>query len=322
MTVKKLDETAAADSLKPNGGPTKAQLMSQVVSTISGMSKQDLSHFLNDTLAQVGKEADNISGGSAAKNKASISTKGTVKEELAEVFGEDEALTEETREKISVLFEAAVNTQVSLEVARIEEELDAQLTEAVESHQETILENLESYLDYAINEWVKTNEIAIESSLRADIMESFVEGLKNLFKEHYVEVPEEKVDVLGELSAENEALSDKLNESINENIELKKAIFEIEKHSALKEVSEGLAATQVEKLQTLAEGVEADDIEAFKKKVSIIKENHFNKKTSTGSTQLIVEEAPAKNADDVNEKSEVTGPMARYVKAISKTTIK
>ncbi len=171
-----------------------------------------------------------------------------VQEDLAALFDGSE-LSEDFREKATVIFEAAINEKVSGVVASLEEQYEARLTEEVGAIEEALVEKIDSYLDYVVEQWVEENKLAIESGIKAEVVESFMEGLKGLFTEHYVDAPQEKLDVLAQTAAEVEELKAKLSASINENIELSKKLETAEAEKAFNEVSEGLAATQVEKFR-------------------------------------------------------------------------
>lgn len=236
--------------------------------------------------------------------------------ELIEAFGSEE-LSEEFKEKVSLIFNAAISSKLSEEVSRIESEYEARLTEEVESITASLTESVDKYLTYAVQEWMKNNEVAIDSTLRSEITENFIEGLKGLFSDHYIAVPQDKLDVMEEMVSKIEELEGKVNEKINENIELQKLVNEATKTEVFADVSEGLAATQVEKLKSLVESVEFVDSEDYKKKISTIKESFFRseKKPSVG---VLMEEDVELDGSNVR----ATGPMAAYMKAISKTTVK
>ena len=240
-----------------------------------------------------------------------------VQEDLAALFDGSE-LSEDFREKATVIFEAAINEKVSGVVASLEEQYEARLTEEVGAIEEALVEKIDSYLDYVVEQWVEENKLAIESGIKAEVVESFMEGLKGLFTEHYVDAPEEKLDVLAQTAAEVEELKAKLSASINENIELSKKLETAEAEKAFTEVSEGLAATQVEKFRTLAEGLEYADVSSYKKKLGMIKESYFAaKKVESNAQQQLNEEvapAPAEKAVDP--------VMNKYAAAISRSVQK
>lgn len=318
-----LDETAAADTLKPGAGSVagdigKTELMASVVAAMGGMSKEEINKF-QEVLNLYGKDKTPGAVDKSAANKASIATKGAMKEDVEELFSADD-LSEEFREKASTLFEAAVNARVGLEAARLEEEFEGKLEEQVSEIEEALTAKLDAYLDYVSEQWLEENKVAVEASLKTEATAQFIEGLKGLFAEHYIEFPEEKADIVEGLQSQLEELEAKLNESINESIELKKIINDAEKESVIEEVSEGLAATQSEKLRTLVEDLDFSDIESFRKKVELVKENYFTDK-KVSSTNIITEEVAAEDEKSLIEESAVhTDPtMSKYVTAISKS---
>jgi hypothetical protein len=311
-----LDESAASETLKPN--PTRAEMLATFSQLLSQLKGDDLSHFFNDSIKKYtadGVPSATAPGGAPAIGKMPMPTLGAVKEDVAEMF-EGEDLSEEAREKFATIFEAAVSARVSIEEARLAEESEALIAEAVEEVKEEMTTKIDQYLDYVVEQWMEDNSLAIESTIRADIAEDFMEGLYNLFAESYISVPEEKIDVLGELKAQIEELEGRLDESINQQMELQSVIDEAHMEAAFDQVSEGLAATQVEKLRTLAEGIEFSDDETYMKKLNIIKDKYFSEGKAIKSTGVISEEAEELNEDSAPR---ATGDMAHYVTAISRS---
>ena len=179
---------------------------------------------------------------------------------------------------------------------------------------------LDDYLDYCVEQWMKENEVAIEHSLKTEITEEFMEGMKKLFAENYIEIPEDKLNVLEELTATVEQLETKLNDQINENIQLSKSISEYTKHEIFDQVSEGLVMTQVEKLRQLAEGIEFDGSDNYKKKLVLVKENYFPVKPAT---QDVKEEEEAIGNNDLSEEKQITfqdPSMKRYFNSIARNS--
>ena len=198
-----------------------------------------------------------------------------IKDDVKALFG-NEDLSEEFKEKASTIFETAV-------VAKINEAMETYNTTMNESYQEDtqsikneLSEKMDTYLDYVVEQWAQDNELAIETGLKAELTEDFMSGLKGLFEDHYIDIPESKVDVVEELASKNEELQSQLNAEMERNMEAKKAIEENDQQKIIDQVTEGLAETQKEKFQTLAEGVEFKDTESFQKKLSIIKESYFS----------------------------------------------
>ena len=329
-----LDETAAMDTLNPGAGSggteSKAQMLSTFTALLAQLGKEDLTDLFNRTIASIGHEADVIDNGAAAKNLATIATKGAVKEDIDEMFASDD-LTETFREKASVIFEAAVNTRINLETARLEEEFEEKTLELQEEFETNLQEaaatmfeelsgSLDKYLDYAVSEWIEENRLAVDNGLRLDIAEDFMTGLRNLFTEHYIEVPENKTDIFAEMKNEISDLRSKLNETVNENIELVSIVESATKDSILEDVSVGLAETQVEKLRTLVEGIDYLDASTYKKKLTIIKENYFSeRKKSSNSTSSFLNEEIDGLDESVNDTTGYAHPnMNKYVDSISK----
>ena len=318
-TQDEIVESAGSETLKPGAGSSTVEKLATFTSLLAQLKGEDLSHFLNDALAQIGKEAAltpsaTAPGGKPALGQMPRATLGAVKEDIAAMFdGED--LTEDFKESASTLFEAALTARMNLETVRIEEEAAEKLAEEVETIKEEMTTKIDQYLDYVVEQWVEENKLAIETSLRSEIAENFMEGLRNLFAESYINVPDEKIDVLGELHAQIEELTAKLDESINTTLELQAVIDEATQEATFDEVSEGLAATQVEKLRTLAEGIEFSDAETYAKKLNIIKDKYFTEGKKVVSTGVVTEEA-----EELTEQvAPVPAHMAHYTAAISRT---
>lgn len=314
-----IDESAGSDTLKPN--PTRSEMLAVFSQLLAQLKGEDLSHFFNDSIKQY--SADGIPsspkpGAAPSVGQMPMTSYGApaaaVEEDIAELFAGEE-LTEEAQERFTTIFEAAVSARVSLEEARLEEAFEVQLNEAIEEVKEEITTKADQYLDYVVESWMEENKLAIESTLRADIAENFMEGLYNLFAESYITVPEEKLDVVGELKAQIEELEAKLDESVNSQIDLQTVIDDATMEATFDEVSEGLAATQVERLRTLVEGLEFNDVDSYSKKLNVIKSKYFSEKKEV-NTGVISEEA----TEGLSENKPVAlGEMANYVTAISRT---
>jgi hypothetical protein len=236
-----------------------------------------------------------------------------VQSQLNSIFGEE--LSEEFKTKATSIFEAAVIARVNNEMEKVTAKLEEQNAEQLLEFKETIVEKVDSYLNYVVEQWMEENQLAVESGLRTEIAEEFMSGLKNLFKEHYIEVPEEKYDVLGELQSKTEELEAKLNEAIEGNIAASKELAELKAAKIIEEQTKGLADTEVEKLKKLVEGVDFENEELYREKVGVIKENYFPKAPKNSPEKVLVEESAANG----NSSFSSNDPMAKYMSAISRS---
>lgn len=271
-----------------------------------------------------------MTGDASAKNKATIATKASaasasMKEEIDGLFGDD--LSEDFKLKATTIFEAAVAGRIAEERAALEEQYAAKTTELEESfvqQKEELVEELSAqvsdYLDYVVEQWMEQNQVAIDSSLNTQIAEEFIEKLKALFEESYIQVPKEKIDVVEELAAKLEEMEEKLNGVVAENIELRSVVEASEQQDIFNDVSEGLALSQVEKFRTLSEGVDFDSAETYRKKLEIVKEQYFTEKKA--ATKTIEEQEIVELDEEVVPQVKQAGPVSNYVSAISRTVKK
>ena len=188
---------------------------------------------------------------------------------------EGEELSEEFKAKATTIFEAAVVSRLNEEVARIHEDYATTMTEEVEKVKTELAEKVDEYLTYATQQWIDSNQLEVENGLKAEIAESVVSGLKKVFVENHIEVPDEKADVVDAMTAELDNMETKLNEQIEANVELTKIVGTFTRDGIVNEVAEGLASTEKEKLSALAEGVEFKDEESFRNKVATLKESYY-----------------------------------------------
>ena len=245
----------------------------------------------------------------------------TVEEETVEYDMEDDLnalvqgleLSEENQGKAKTIFEAAINSKASAIRAEIQEEFDSKLDEHVEEIKVGLQERVDSYLEYVADEWFDENQLAIENGLKADMTESFLEGMKGLFEEHYVEIPEEKYDVLKSMVEKLDDMETKLNEQIEKNINLNGRLAESVADGILESVSDGLAATQKEKLASLAESVEFESDEEYREKLETLKESYFpHKGAPTDKTENLSE-----GVDNAEGLESHTASMSSYLKTLS-----
>jgi hypothetical protein len=240
-----------------------------------------------------------------------------MKEDIDAMF-EGEELTEDFKSKASTIYEASVLAHAKQIAEEVEVKLTEQFESALEEIKEDFADKIDDYLNYMVEEWMKENELAIEKGLRSEIVEDFIGGLRDLFAEHYIDIPTEKVDLVGELAEQVESLEDKLNEEIQRGVQLRKELVEHKKVEAVHSVCEGLLLTQAEKLKELAEGVEFSSEEEFVDKLIVMKESYFpsvvKSAESSALDEILIEEVGKKPSAVSHDPS-----IDAYAKAISKS---
>ena len=229
----------------------------------------------------------------------------------------DADLSEEFKDKAATIFETAVKTRIQEQTKILETKYEEKLSAETETVKEAMVEKVDSYLNYVVEEWMKENELAVERGIRTEIAEDFITGLKDLFKEHYIDVPEEKYNVLDDLTNQTKKLEEKLNEQIAKNVDLTKEVSESAKAKAIDEVSNDLADTEKEKFEKMAENVEYDSADKFREKLETIKESYFPKSKieETASKDEVDSVAANVPGDFTSGKSDA---MAAYTAAITK----
>ena len=288
---------------------TKAGMVKAIYDQLNTMKKAELSDsfskIMGSTITEEEEEEDDEEKEEVPENKklSKENLELNVEEDIAAIVnGED--LSEEFKSKASTIFEAAVSAKVISEVnqrvEKLEEDYKKELSEAKDEYQKTLTEKTDGYLNYVVEEWMKENELAVEKGIRSELVEDFMSGLKNLFTEHYIDIPEEKVDLVDDLFEKVEDLEQKLDESINANVETKQELSKYKKQEKLREVTEDLADTEKEKLEKLSEGVDYEDDEQYKEKLEVIKENYFPKVTKE-TTQTITEEVENNETEIVEQ---------------------
>ena len=293
------------------GGPTPENYKNDDNSAkITPSSKSATAPTTKPSDASAKMEEEQVEGEVIAEDKIDLSA------DINAMFADDATISEEFKSKVSTIFEARVGDRVSKIQEEIETRYAGMLEEAVESVKTDLTEKVDDYLSYVVEQWMEENQIAIESGLRAELTEDFIGGLRNLFAEHYIDVPAEKVDLVDELAGKVEELESKLDEEIERGVEFKKALIESRKNELTRVVCENLTDTQVEKIKSLAESVEFSTEDEYKNKLETIRENYFPsnfKKADAESLNETVEES-----DD--KKVEINDPfVASVANAISKT---
>ena len=223
-------------------------------------------------------------------------------------------LSEEFREKAKTIFEAALKSKVTELREAMDAHYEAKLVEEVEGMKEELIERVDSYLEYVADEWLQENALQVERGIRTEMTESFLEGMRGLFEEHYVSIPEDKYDVVENMVDKLDEMESKLNEQIEKNITITKSLSEATGGNILSDVSEGLSTTQKEKLASLAEGVEFESEESYKEKLETLKESYFKTSPKRSDTEVLTEEAAVAPA--------TTDAMSAYIQALSHATKK
>ena len=224
-----------------------------------------------------------------------------------------EELSEEFQAKAKTIFETVVVSRVKSEVARVTEELKAENEKSLEAIKEGLVEKVDGYLNYVVEQWIEQNEIALESGMKNEILENFVGGLKNLFEEHYIDIPEEKFDVLGDLQEQVNTLTNKLNEQTEANVKLSGTINDMKRSEIVAEQSANMTETDAEKFKGLVEDLSYEDAESFAKKVKTIRENYFAKKATSVNVNSVVTDEPVQ----IHEEKYADPTMKKYAEMLN-----
>ena len=300
--------------LKENKKVTKAQHLEN----IAKMKKADIEEMLATHASKL-EEAESAETEEALKKledaKAEIEEKIkniSVKEDVEALVSGDDTLSEEFKTKAATIFEAAVKSRVRSEIERIDDELKTEKETEIDSVKEEISVKVDTYLNYVVEEWTKENELAIERGLKGEIAEDFISGLKQLFEDHYIDVPDEKYDVLEAQSEKISELEEKLNEAIQKSVDLTSSNEKLVREQVISEVSEDLADTEIEKFKSLTQDVEFGNEDSFREKLNTLKENYFPK--SQPISDKTIDDEDGSTAQDVD----TTDAMKTYMSAISR----
>lgn len=318
--TKKIEENAPNNvDLRPLDGLNKLNAMSVVMKAMATDDPDKWAKIYDAVQAAVGHEADSIAPNTAAALAASVVMKGAIKEDIDKLFGGDEALSEETRQKALVLFESAVNARVALLEAEIQEAYETKLDEETEELFETIIDSVDKYVSYGVKTWIEENEVAIEKTLRGELMEEFFGGLTELYQTHNFNIPNEQIEVTNMLADKNDELEEALNHSINENMELITALETMTKKDIIFDLAEGLTTVDKEKFITLVEGFDIEDVDAYAQKLETIKHHHFGGQPAKSRSKLITEEIEYSDEVAAEDRPPVPADMVRYVEALNRT---
>jgi len=300
---------AANVTTKQSPPKTKAGMINAVMAKMQNMSKAKLQAsyggYMSDDV-----NAESFEGEAVAEDAAEYDFSG----DLNALVESEATLSDGFKDKAATIFEAAVKSKLSEEISRIEESYSVELAEEIASTKSDLVEKIDSYLNYVVENWMKENQIAIQSGLRAEIAENFMNGLKDLFVESYVDVPEAKEDLVDDLAEQVEELESALNSQTAKNIEMTEELELFQRYEVIREHAHGLAETEVEKLAKLAEDLDYIDEETFSAKVKTIKDSYFTKEAKS------VEVGADLVEDTADDAVEVSSSMNAYLQALRKTS--
>ncbi len=308
----KKEEKASAPKLK-------SEIMQGLVDHIKGLKKEDLAkmygtHILGETEQDEGYEEEEEDEEASKIKKESIDQTLEdldVSQDIEALVGGEEELSDEFKTKAATIFETAIKSKVRTELEKIHAENQESAKKVAEETMTSVVEKVDDYMNYVVEQWMTDNELAIERGLKGEIAEDFISGLKGLFEDHYIDVPDEKYDILEANLTKIEELEDKLNKQMEENVQLKKAKGELVKESMIADVADGMTDTETEKFQSLVDDVEFSDEESYKEKLQTIKESYFGSGEVKAQDETLTEEGS-------EETQEVSGQMAKYMSAIKK----
>ena len=285
---------------------TKAGMMNAGYNLMAGMKKEDLKVALQKLMSEQTEEGEEIEA------QAEIEYETDFSNDLNALIADEATLSEEFKDKASVIFEAAIKSKLTDEINRLEEKYNEELEAEITSTKEDLVEKVDSYLNYVVENWMEENKVAIQTGLRTEIAENFMNGMKELFSESYIEVPESKVDLVDELAETVEELEEQLNDTTGKAIAMAEELEHFKRDAIIQEAARDLADTQVDKLKSLVDDIDFDDEETFARKVATVKESYFTK-TVTESTNMDTSE------DDDNTVV-AEGSMAQYLTALKQTS--
>jgi hypothetical protein len=310
-SAKKLPKSSAKQDPMQKLPGTKAGMINAAYTKMSGMKKEDLAALIGKIMAEETEAEEE-----AIAEKADFEYQADFSADLKALVEGEATLSEEFKEKAEVIFEAAIKSKLAEEIDRLEEKYNEELAEEVSTAKADLVEKVDSYLNYVVEKWMEDNKVAIQSGLRTEIAEKFMNSLKDLFTESYIEVPEAKVDLVDELAETVDDLEQKLNATTADAIKMAEELETFKRDAVIREAARDLAETQVEKLKSLVEDIDFEDQETFAKKVATVKESYFTKKASSESAQEIQED------EDGDTTVAPTGSMAQYLSALKKTSAK
>lgn len=322
MEDEEVEATEEQEEVAENELPeTKQEMIRSVFETMKDSDQDKLAGAyakLMDTLLGESEEVSEEDEETAVVVERTAITNDDIdiSEDLSAIFGDhSDGLSEDFKSQVQTVFEAAVVSKINSELELLENNFAVQLEEAQEANLSTLTEKVDSYLSYVVEEWTKENELAIERGIKAEVTEEFIGGLKQLFEDHYIDIPEDKVDVVDSLADRVDQLESELNESIEKNVSLSAEVKSFQKDEILGELASELTDIEGEKLKGLSEGVGFEDTEQYKSALETIRENYFPR-TVTGQPAVIDEESEI--TEGGIESNSVSGSMAAYVNVLGR----
>ena len=306
---------------------TKNQMLKNIYDTVNGMLKGDLATKYEEIMTATNLETveEEVKEEDEVRTKAAIKAediKIDVKDDVEALVQGEEGLSEDFKQKASTIFEAAVQAKVVEQVNSKMEELETQLKSDQDTSSEEfakeLTEKVDGYLTYIVEEWMKENELAIERGIRTELVEDFMSGLRTLFTEHYIDIPEEKVDMVDDLFTKVEDLETSLDEEINRGVELQKELSQFKKDDALRDATKDLADTETEKISKLAENIEYENEEQYIEKLNVLKESYFPKSEAVTSEIAETDETIEVTEDSEQTEKVLTENMKHYTSAIKR----
>lgn len=307
------EEEKEVEEEMPKNGKEAQEMMLKAMKKMSATEKKDLYAMYMKNAAHDDDEEDEVDEVKKEAIEKRVKEVDVAEHVEALVNGEGD-LSEEFKRKAATVFEAAVKSKIRTEIVRLENEYEEKLKEDVQSATEEMTDKVDTYLNYVTEEWMKENELAIERGLKGEIAEDFISGLKQLFEDHYIDIPDEKYDVLEAQSEKISELEGKLSETIEKNVSLKDNNAKLVKEQVISEVSEDLADTEIEKFKSLIDDVDYSDEDSFREKLGTLKESYFPKTPISESTET-VDDVETGTAQDID----LTPSMDAYMSAIGRT---
>lgn len=300
---------------------TKQEMIRSIFETLKSLDKDSLagnySRLMAAMLDEGTEDAEEDEASIPVLERKTITADDIdLTEDLNAIFGEND-LSEEFKSQVTTIFEAAVVSKINEEIELIEQEFNAKLEESVVEIAEELTNQIDSYLDYAVDNWMQENELAVERGIKSEITEEFIGGLKQLFEDHYIDVPEEKVDLVDSLADRVEDLEEKLNEAIETNIELNSIVEDYQRDELVNEATADLTSMESEKLRGLSEGVGFEDVDQYRQALDTLKENYFPRTSKGGAVQLDEEAEISENG--IVEEAPRNAAMASYVNVLKRT---